>query len=318
MKTRFIFPILLLTALPLFVSAQQEEQYTQFMFYKLGFNPGYAGGQDGATVSILARNQWIGFEGAPQTQLITFSMPLLNDRIGVGGSVLRQSIGVTSMYTAEGVYAYRLPLGRGVLGLGLQASVRLLRVDYAALEGTQSIDLDDAVPASMQSKYIPNFGFGAYYSTDRYYVGLSAPRLLQNNINLSEVQNLVNRERRHYFFMGGLLLPMGEKVQFQPQLLLKYVNDAPFDGDVNLNFVFNDKYTTGLSYRLGGSKSNNAGEAISLLMAAQITDNLLLGLAYDATLTELRNFSSGTVELALRYSIGGRSKGREYVNPRFF
>lgn len=318
MKTKFILPILLMTALPLWVSAQQEEQYTQFMFYKLGFNPGYAGGQDGVTVSALVRNQWIGFEGAPQTQLVTFNMPLLNDRIGVGGSVLRQTIGVTSMYTAEGVYAYRLPLGRGVLGLGLQASVRLLRVNYAALEGTQPIDIDGAVPPSMQSKYVPNFGFGAYYSTDRYYLGLSAPRLLQNNINLSDVQALVNRERRHYFFMGGLLLPMGEKVQFQPQLLLKYVDNAPFDGDVNLNLVFNDKYTTGLSYRLGGAKSNNAGESISLLMAAQITDQILLGLAYDATLTELRNYSSGALEVALRYSVGGRSKGKEYVNPRFF
>ncbi len=317
MKTKLILPMLLM-ALPLCVSAQQEEQYTQFMFYKLGLNPGYAGGQDGATVAALVRSQWMGFEGAPQTQLITFNMPLLNDRIGVGGSVLRQTIGVTSYYTAEGVYAYRIPLGRGVLGLGIQGSVRLLRVDYSSLEGTQPIDTDDAVPASLQSKYIPNFGFGAYYSTDRYYLGLSAPRLLQNNINLSDGQNLINRERRHYYFMGGLLLPLGDQVQFQPQVLLKYVPNTPFDGDVNFNLVFVDRYTAGLSYRLGGAKTNNAGESISLLMAAQLTDYLLLGLSYDATLTDLRNHSSGTVEMGLRYSIGGLSKGKNYVNPRFF
>lgn len=317
MKTKRIIPFLLL-ALPLCLSAQQEEHYTQFMFYKLGINPGYAGGQDGATISALVRNQWMGLDGAPQTQLITFNMPLLNDRIGVGGSVLRHTIGVTSFYTADGVYAYRLPLGRGVLGLGLQASVRLLRVDYAALEGTQPVDLDPAVPSSLQSKYMPNFGFGAYYSTDRYYLGLSAPRLLQNNINLADEQALINRERQHFFFMGGLLLPMGDNVQLQPQLLLKYVKGTPFDGDVNLNLIFVEKYTAGLSYRLGGSKSNNTGEAISLLLAAQITDKFLLGLAYDATLTELRNYSSGTMEMALRYSIGGRSQGRIFVNPRFF
>lgn len=317
MKTKRIIPLLLL-ALPMCMSAQQEEQYTQFMFYKLGLNPGYAGGQDGATVSALVRSQWMGFEGAPQTQLITFNMPLLNDRIGVGGSVLRQTIGVTTYYTAEGVYAYRLPLGRGVLGLGLQASVRLLRVNYGALQGTQPIDLDAAVPASLQSKYIPNFGFGAYYSTDRYYLGLSAPRLLQTNINLADEQGLINRERQHFYFMGGLLLPMGDHVQFQPQLLLKYVKNTPFDGDVNFNLIFIEKYTAGLSYRLGGSKSNNAGESLSLLLAAQLTDKLLLGLAYDATLTELRNHTSGTMEMALRYSIGGRSQGRIFVNPRFF
>ncbi len=317
MKTKSIIPMLL-WVLPLCVFAQQEEQYTQFMFYKLGFNPGYAGGQDGATVTALVRSQWLGFEGAPQTQLITFNMPLLNDRVGVGGSVLRQTIGVTSYYTAEGVYAYRIPMGRGVLGMGIQGSVRLLRVDYASLTGTQPIESDDAVPPSLQSKYIPNFGFGVYYSTDRYYLGLSVPRLLQNNINLADEQNLINRERRHYYFTGGLLLPMGDKVQFQPQLLLKYLTDAPFEGDVNFNLVFVDRFTTGLSYRLGGAKNNNAGESISLLMAAQITEHLLLGLSYDATLTDLRNYSSGTMEMAVRYSIGGRSKGKDYINPRFF
>jgi type IX secretion system PorP/SprF family membrane protein len=318
MKKKYIIPMLLL-GLPILAMAQQEEQYTQFMFYKLGFNPGYAGSQDGATVSALVRNQWMGLDGAPQTQLVTFNMPLLNNRIGVGGSVLRQSIGVTNYYTAEGVYAYRPRVGRGTLGLGLQASVRLLRVDYGALQGTQPIDIDEAVPASLQSKYVPNFGVGAYYSTDRYYLGISAPRLLQNNIDLADVQGaIINRERQHFFFMGGLLLPVGDKVQFQPQLLLKYVKNTPFDGDVNFNFIFVEKYTAGLSYRLGGSKSNNVGEAVSLLLAAQITDNLLLGVSYDATITDLRNYNSGTVELAVRYSIGGSSKGREYINPRFF
>ncbi len=319
MKTnRILSTLLIMWALPLCLLAQQEEQYTQFMFYKLGFNPGYAGSQDGITISALVRSQWMGFEGAPQTQLVTFNMPLLNDRIGVGASVLRQTIGVTSYYTAEGVYAYRIPVGRGTLGLGLQGSVRLLRVNYTDLEGTQSIDIDNAVPGAIQSKYVPNFGFGAYYSTERYYLGLSAPRLLQNNINLADEQNLINRERRHYYFMGGLLLPLGEKVEFQPQMLLKYVPATPFDGDVNFNLVFVEKYTAGLSYRIGGAKNNNAGEAISLLLAAQLTDHILLGMSYDATLTELRHFSNGTMEVALRYSVGGRSTGKGYVNPRFF
>lgn len=298
--------------------AQQEEQYTQFMFYKLGFNPGYAGGQSGATISVLARNQWIGFDGAPQTQLVTFNMPLLNDRIGIGGSILRQSIGVTSYYTAEAAYAYRIKAGRGVLGLGLQGSVRLLRIDYAALEGTQSIDIDNAVPPSLQSKYIPNFGFGAYYHTDRYYIGLSAPRLLESNIVLNEEQLLLNKERRHYYFMGGVLLPLGESVQLQPQALLKFVPDVPFDADLNVNFIFAEKFTTGLSYRLGGDAFRNNGESVSLLLAAQITDNLLLGLSYDATLTDLRNHSSGTAEMAIRYGFGGISKGKDFVSPRFF
>jgi type IX secretion system PorP/SprF family membrane protein len=314
---KYIIPFICLF-LPLGLIAQQEEQYTQFMYYKLGFNPGFAGGQDGPAVSALVRSQWIGFEGAPQTQLITFNTPLANDRVGIGASVLRQTIGVTSNYTMEGSYAYRLPLGRGTLGLGLQASLRLLRVDYAALQGVQPIDTDAAVPGSLQSKYIPNFGFGSYYSTDRFYLGLSAPRLLQNSVNLAEIQNTANRERQHFYFMGGVLLRVGEKVQLQPQLLLKYVNNTPIDGDVNFNVIFVEKFTTGLSYRLGGRKDTNAGEAISLLLGAQVSDNILLGLSYDASLTELRNYSNGSFEVMLRYTGKGRSTGSEFINPRFF
>lgn len=318
MKSNHWIILTLLIFSPISIFAQQEEQYTQFMFYKLGFNPGYAGGQSGANISVLARNQWIGFDGAPQTQLITFNTPLLNDRVGLGGSILRQSIGVTSYYTAEAAYAYRIKAGRGVLGLGLQGSVRLLRINYAALDGTQSIDIDNAVPASLQSKYIPNFGFGAYYNTDRFYLGISAPRLLQNNIVINDEALFVNKERRHYYFMGGLILPLGESVQLQPQMLLKFISDVPFDADLNCNFIFNERFTTGLSYRLGGNSDTNNGESVSLLLAAQVTDNLLLGISYDATLTDLRNHSSGTAEIALRYGIGGISKGKDFVSPRFF
>jgi type IX secretion system PorP/SprF family membrane protein len=318
MKNKLLIILAALLVSPLSLFAQQEEQFTQFMFYKLGFNPGYAGGQSGAAISILARNQWIGFDGAPQTQLITFNAPLLNDRVGVGGSILRQSIGVTSYYTAEAAYAYRIKAGRGVLGLGLQGSVRLLRINFSALEGTQAIGIDNAVPASLQSKYIPNFGFGAYYNTDRFYVGLSAPRLLQNNMIINDEALFLNKERRHYYFMGGLIIPLGEAVQLQPQMLLKFVSNVPFDADLNCNLIFNERFTTGLSYRIGGNAINNNGESVSLLFAAQITDNLLLGMSYDATLTELRNHSSGTAEIALRYGIGGISKGKDFVSPRFF
>ena len=300
------------------VLAQQEEQYTHFMYNKLGFNPGFAGSDDGPCLTALARNQWIGLEGAPQTQLISFNTPLLNQRVGVGINILRQTIGVSENYTLDGAYAYRIQLGRGFMAMGLQASVRLLRVNFNELEGTQPIAADSAIPTGLQSKYVPNFGAGLYYQAQRFYLGFSVPRLLENNIDLADSGDVISRETRHAFFMGGLIIPLGEKVELQPQILLKYVAGAPFDGDVNLSFIFADRFRAGVSYRLGGPRESGVGEALSLLLGVQISDTLLFGLAYDATLTELRKYNSGTLEGVLRYCIGGRSDSDDYVNPRFF
>lgn len=298
--------------------AQQEDQFTQFMYYKLGFNPAFAGSDDGACLSALVRSQWVGLEGAPQSQLLTFNMPVLNQRVGVGASLLRQTIGVSENYTFEGSYAYRVPLGRGFLAAGLQASVRLLRVNFNELSGTQPIETDAAIPAGIQSKYVPNFGAGLYYDGQRFYLGLSVPRLLENNIDLADSGDVISREVRHAYLMGGLILPLGDKVQFLPQLLLKYVNGAPFDGDVNLSLVLANRFTVGASYRLGGPKESSLGESVSALLGVQISDTIFFGVSYDATLTELRKYNSGTLEGALRYCIGGRPDEEEFVNPRFF
>lgn len=296
--------------------AQQEEQYTQFMHYKLGLNPAYAGKDGAPSVSALIRSQWLGIDGAPQTQLLTYNMPVLNNRAGIGATVVRQSIGVSESYTVDGNYAYHLRLGRGYLGIGIQASLRMLRVDFAKLEGTQPVTTDGAIPTGYQSRYVPNFGAGIYYSGKNMYFGISVPRLLSSSIDFASTDN--NNETQHLYLMGGVKFPLGEKVQIQPQILLKYVQGAPFDGDVNLSFVFMDKFTTGFSYRLGGSKVSSIGESVSLLLAYQISNDLMFGLSYDMTLTDLKKYNTGSVEGVVRYFFGGKKQEGGFVNPRFF
>lgn len=314
-----IFASIIFTFLALSAIGQQEEQFTQFMYYKIGYNPGYAGSNDGACFTLLSRNQWLGLEGAPQTQLLSFNMPLFNKRVGIGANILRQTIGITENYTADVAYAYRIRMGRGgTLGLGVQASVRRFRNDYNKVEATQPKETDGAIPVGIQSKYVPNFGAGIYFSNQQFYLGISAPRLLENNIDFADDDGIISREVQHFFIMSGLLVKLGDKVQMQPQMLLKYVTNSPFDADVNLNFIFSEKITTGLSYRLGGSKKNSIGEAVSLLFGVQISDGLLFGLSYDATLTELRNYNSGSIEGMVRYCIGGKSQGDVIISPRFF
>lgn len=316
MKNIIITLLIAFVSLPLL--AQQDQQYTQFMFNKMGLNPAYAGANDAPCISAIFRNQWLSVNGAPQTQLLTFNMPIRNKRIGIGASLIRNTIGITENYTAEAAYAYRLRLGRGYLRLGLQGSVRLLRNDFSEVESTQPKDTDGAIPVGLQSKFVPNFGAGAYYSSGSFYIGVSIPRLLRNSIDLADSGMEISREVSHIYTMGGVLLDLGENLQLQPQILLKYVKGAPFDADVNINFIFMDKFTTGVSYRLGGSRITSAGESISLLLAAQVTESLLFGLSYDTNLSEFRNYNNGSVEAALRYCIGGKSEGEEFTNPRFF
>ena len=298
--------------------AQQQEQFTQFMYAKMALNPGFAGSDESMTITALNRNQWLGLDGAPQTQLLSVVAPVLNQRIGVGANILRQSIGVTQLYTLDGAYAYRIKVPRGFLGIGLQASVRMLRVDFSDLQGTQPLAQDQAVPDGIQSKFVPNFGAGFYYNSKNFYLGFSVPRLLNTNIDLSDDGGVISREVTHAYFMTGGTVEVSEGIQLQPQILLKYVAGAPFDADVNLNAVFGGKFSAGVSYRIGGSKQSGFGEAISVLLGLPLGDQVLLGLSYDATVSELRQYNSGTIEGIIRFKIKGKNAPEEVDNPRYF
>lgn len=298
--------------------AQQEEHFTQFMHFKLGYNPAYAGSNDAPALTLLSRNQWIGIEGAPQTQALSFNMPFANKKVGLGVNLLRQTIGIANNFSSDVVYAYRMRVARGYLAIGTQASVRLIRMDFSKVQGTQPIDTDSAVPVGMQSKWVPNFGAGLYYQTNNFFFGLSVPRLLQNNIDLADDEGVISREVRHFYLMAGAVIPLGEEVNLQPQMVFKYVNGAPFDADINVNVVFSNRLTTGVSYRLGGSGENSPGESASLILATQISDVAQFGLSYDLGLSALRNYNTGTIEAFLRFYFGGKSSGGEFESPRFF
>jgi type IX secretion system PorP/SprF family membrane protein len=301
------------------VIAQQEQQYTQFMYNKLSINPGYAGSTDAGCFSAIYRKQWIGLEGAPETQLLSFNTPLLNRRVGVGLTILRHSIGIENRISLEGSYSYRIQVGRGTLGLGIMPSIRRRTVDWndSRLKGTQPIGVDGAIAGGFQSKWLFNVGVGAYYSTNKYYVGVSLPRILKNNIDFSEVGSIISKEVHHAYLMTGLLVNVNDKIKLQPQILVKYAQNSPLDFDLNLMGIFMEKFNAGLTYRAGGSKETGIGESLDVLVGAQLTRNLMFGLSYDITLSEVKNYSNGSIEAILRYCLG-KSEGKEYINPRFF
>jgi len=311
-----LLTLLLLLGL-LSLKAQQDPQFTQFMAFKLVYNPAFAGLDRVPTFTALVRSQWLGFEGAPQSQLLSFNMPFGSaQRAGAGVSIRRFTLGPTEDYTSEFSYAYHVDFARGRLGMGIMGTVRLMRINFNQLEAIQSPSVDGALPAGIQSKYLPNFGVGFYYDSDNLYVGFSAPRLLQNSFDFSEEATIISKEITHIYLMGGMKFGDVENIQWFPQVLIKQVAGAPFDADVSLTAIFKDRYSAGLAYRLGGSKESSIGESVALFLSMDATEKLTFGLGYDFTLSDFRRYNSGTLEAVVTYRLGEKPKGNETINPR--
>lgn len=306
-----------LLASPVF--GQQDGQYTQFMFNRLFYTPGFAGSEGGPCLSLLYRKQWIGLEGSPEAQLISFNTPLFQQRVGLGVNLYRTSIGITRNVTAEMAYSYRIPLGQGYLGVGLSGSVRYYAEDYGdeRLKGTQDIDLDPSVPTGLQTRYLPNFGAGFYYQAKDWYVGGGVPRLVEGNIDFSNGSDRPSTELRHYYAMGGYRIHLNNFLALHPQFLLKYVGDAPFDADLNLSVEMKDQFHAGLSYRFGGDRDPGLGESIDVILGFRIRQHFLLSVGYDIALSEIRDYQSGTFEVLLRFCFG-KDAASAIDNPRFF
>lgn len=337
MKKINLLTILLIIAWQ--VNAQQYVQYTQFMFNKIALNPAYAGSKQGPTISGLHRTQWVNLEGAPVSQSFSFHTPILGDKLGLGVSIHQDDIGPTNSWFYNLQYAYRIPIGKGHLAMGIQGLIRSYRVDWAEVTAIQSND--PLFGATGDHKFLPNIGLGLYYHTDQFYAGASLPRLLRGDLTFSgtAAPNAdFSYEERHGLLMVGGILPINDKIKFKPDGLLKYTPNAPLDIDLHAGLIFIDLFNIGVTYRVGGTTgirrtfrtpptpsstpipitqtSNSAGESLNFILQVLFSKNLKLGLAYDYTLSQVKDFHSGTYELMLEYTFTKKPTGN--TNPRFF
>ena len=293
----------LLLAMPR-AQAQQQAMYTQYMFNGLAINPAYAGSQGALNLTALARKQWHGFAGAPSTQTFSAHAPLRDETMGLGLLLTHDEIGVTNQYGAYAVYAYRIKMSRGTLSAGLQAGFNSYRAGFSQVlvrEGDDvSFSADDA------EAFLPNFGTGLYYNTTRFYAGFSLPMLLTNNYPGSEGQ--LARQYRHWFFTTGYVLDLNADLKLKPNLLVKAVEGAPIEVDINANLLIKELLWVGLSYR--------SFDAISALIELQATPQFRIGYAYDYTLTDLQQVNTGSHELMLNYRLVRKDK--KMLTPRYF
>jgi type IX secretion system PorP/SprF family membrane protein len=287
-------------------SAQQDPMYSQYMFNTLAFNPGYAGSADVFTIMALSRHQWVGFEGAPATQTFTLHSPLRKQDLALGFSAINDKIGPARQTSAYADFAYRIRTGEGTrLAFGLKGGVNMYQTDLASLT---SVEVDPA-NVSIRSQLLPNFGFGLYWHAQRYYVGLSVPKLLTNEIDAVEGAALVTAtEARHYFLIAGYVFDLDRDLKFKPSIMFRTVEGAPLSLDINANFLLRERIWFGALYRLGN--------AFGVMGQYLINDQLRAGYAFDLTTTRIGAYNAGTHEIMLSYDLRF-IKGRT-ISPRYF
>lgn len=297
--------------------AQQEAQYTSFVYNKQYFNPATAGARGFASVSAIYRQQWIGFEGAPTSQMVAFGAPVLDDQIGFGLMLNHASKGIVDNVYASMAYNYKIRLSEThSLRLGLQGSLQRWGLDFT----DQSVRVRDADDASIDlannfSTWEGNVGVGAYLQLGEYFsAGVSSPHLYSSKIGLDASKGDQGaRLYPHIYLMAEGSVPLSSKLAFRPAGLFKYVQGAPMDFDVNFGLLYADRVFGGLGYQVGGP---GGGESVNLMVFYQVTDKIGLGGAYDIGVSELSSREGGTVEVMGRIDLGGNRD--DLVNPRFF
>lgn len=287
--------------------AQQDAQYTQYMYNTISVNPAYAGSREMLNAVVLHRTQWLGIEGAPSTQTLAIDMPFGNyNQLGLGLSIVNEKIGPASETYFNIDLSHSLFVNEfGRLSFGLKGVAHLISIDYDKLDLS---DLNDGEFASINNRFSPNVGFGMYYHTERFYIGFSIPNLLETKHFSRE--DIIGRERMNYYLINGYVFDLNDNIKFKPALLTKLVLGAPLQIDLSTNFMFYEKFTFGVAYRWSA--------AVSAIAGFQITNTLMAGVAYDRETTDLGNLNSnnGSYEFMLRYEPKRKSIRR--VTPRFF
>jgi type IX secretion system PorP/SprF family membrane protein len=298
--------LLALAFAPSGAKAQQEAQYSQYMFNGLFVNPAYAGSRDQASMSLIGRNQWSGFDGAPKSAAFTLHGPSASMKSGFGMMLTADGIGPISNTGLSLDYAYRIKLDQDhTLAFGLQGSMDYYRTNFAGLR------LEDATDHSFTGqdvrRWLPNAGTGVYFNGKLGYVGVAAPRLLSNRLSPTNADT-VARQARHCFITGGLVLKLGESVKFRPSTLIKFSSGGGPSVDINASFLFKEKLWLGASWR--------SEDAVVLMVEFWPTQQLRIGYAYDITTSDLRSYNTGSHELSLGFDFAFK-KGK-VVSPRYF
>ncbi len=284
--------------------AQQDPQFTQYMYNTLSVNSAYAGSRGHLAITGIHRSQWVGIDGAPRTQTLTIDSPL-GKNVGLGLSVVNDEIGPSDEFYFDANFSYTIRASETHrLSFGVKGGARLLNIDWTK----GRIQNPDAVfQQNINNRFFPTVGAGLYLHGEKSYLGVSIPNFFTDQ-HYDDIQESVASERLHFFLIGGLVFDLSENTKFKPAFLLKHVVGAPLIVDLSANFMFFDRFRLGASYRWDDS--------VSALAGFQVSPGLLIGYSYDYTTTELQEFTTGSHEIMIRFEL--KSEEKRLKSPRFF
>lgn len=303
----------IITALALFagvdmINAQQDVMVSQYMFNGLFLNPAYAGSHNYFSSSLLHRTQWVGFEGAPKTTLFAIDGPVMKKKMGLGLLLSHDKIGITIQTDMYANYSYMLPLRKGKLSFGIKVGVSQYEAKVSDL--TVWDENDNSFAGINKSAWLPKFGLGTFYFDKNWYAGFSIPTLIaydpNHNFNLSlESSSFI---RKHYLLTAGYVFTINKKIKLKPSFLVKFQPSAPVQIDININAMYMNVFSLGISMR--------TNDAVSIMAEFRANTRLRIGYAYDLTTSKLSSYTSGTHEIMIGFDFG--KDIIKMKTPRFF
>ena len=303
MRTKFLFFALMFTGFAAF--AQQDSQYTQYMYNTINVNPAYAGSRGVMSIFGLHRTQWVGLDGAPVTNTASINTPISNSNLGLGVSFVNDRIGPTNENTISADLSYTINTSETYkLSFGVKGTANLFNLDINKLNPT---DQGDPQFADLSNQFTPNVGAGVYFHSDKTYFGLSVPNFFETT-RYDDNSVAINKERMNFYFIAGHVFDLSYNLKLKPALMTKLTEGAPLQVDLSANFLIMDKFVLGAAWRWDAAWSAMAG--------FQVSDGLYIGYGYDMETTELKNYNSGSHEVFLRFELFQRQN--KIVSPRFF
>lgn len=304
MKRLIIIIVLLILGFE-YSNAQQLPQFTQYMYNTIAINPAYAGSRGALSIVGLNRNQWAGFDGGPQTQTLSIHSPLRNEKVGLGLSMINDKTGYENLTYVYGDFSYTIQGNDNFkISFGLKAGLttyKLAAEAYNAAGGDQYFN-------DRLDRMNPNFGAGVLFHSSKWYLGLSIPKILSNDLNDSEYAAL---EVVHYYGIGGYVFDLSKTVKLKPSFMFKYTKGAPLSTDLTANLLFDEKFWLGGSYRVNGEQ-----RAIGALVDFQVSEQFRIGYTYEIPTGEIRPYTTGSHEILLMYELKF-TKGK-MKSPRYF
>ena len=314
MKTSLkqLVALLFFATLAISVKAQQEVQSSLYMFNPSILNPAYAGSRDALSGVADYRQQWVKWNGAPTTAILCLHSPLKKESVALGLNIVNDKIGASQNTALYGDFAYRIRLNTGKFGKNNKQTLSFgIRAggDYYStnLKDLKATDLNDQIQATNNyTKFLFNVGAGIYYYGKKHYVGLTVPKLVQNQ--KLNVANIDSKQLAHYYLVAGYVFNINSMLAFKPSLQVKYTKNAPISAEVNASFLFLDKFWMSAMYRHKA--------AIGLNFMYQISDVLRVGYAYDYTTTSMTKISPSSHEIIVGFDLRGNRNS--FKTPRYF